>query len=240
MALTEAAAQRWKAPPGRLRAAAGRIVDPVAGISASYGELCQEAAALPLPPSPTLRARREWQLLGKTQLRKDGVAKVTGAAQFGADVRLPGMVYAAVKMAADPGGSLTLEPPTELHSDVLAVMTLDNAIAVVPTSWWRAHKVLRSLSVVHHEGEFARAGQAAIDEELQAALSDGRGTVAMSTQQALSNEATGWIEAQYTQPYLAHACMEPMTATVSVEAERVLVYAPTQSPKRSAEKVAAS
>ena len=239
MALTEAAAQRWKAPAGRLRAAAGRVVDPVTGSSATYGELCQEAAALPLPPSPTLRARREWQLLGKTQLRKDGVAKLTGAAQFGADVRLPGMVYAAVKMAADPGGSLTLEPTTELPSDVLTVTTLDNAIAVVATSWWRAHKVLRSLSVVHHEGEFARAGQAAIDEALQAALSDGRGTVAMSTQQALSNEATGWIEAQYTQPYLAHACMEPMTATVSVEAKRVLVYAPTQSPKRSAEKVAA-
>ena len=61
----------------------------------------------------------------------------------------------------------------------------------------------------------------------------------MASEQALSNQATGWIEARYHQPFLAHACMEPMTATVSVEADRVLVYAPTQSPKRSAEQVAA-
>ncbi len=237
--LTEAAAQRWKAPVARLRAAGGRVTDPVTGRRATYGELCQEAATLRLPPSPTLRPPRDWRLLGKTQLRKDGAAKVTGAAQFGADVRLPGMVYAAVKMAPDPGGALTVEPPTELPSGVLTIRTLDNAIAVVATSWWRAHAVLKSLSIAHREGEFARAGQAAITEELHAALADGRGTIALSTQQALSSEATGWIEARYTQPYLAHACMEPMTATVSVEAERVLVYAPTQSPKRSAERVAA-
>ena len=99
--------------------------------------------------------------------------------------------------------------------------------------------MLKTLSITHQEGAFAQAGNTAIAMELEAALSDGRGTVAMASEQALSNEASGWVEARYHQPFLAHACMEPMTATVSVEADRVLVYAPTQSPKRSAEQVAA-
>jgi isoquinoline 1-oxidoreductase beta subunit len=122
---------------------------------------------------------------------------------------------------------------------VLSLTNLDDAVAVVATTWWRANAVLKTLSITHQEGAFAQSGNTAIATELEAALSDGRGTVAMASEQALSNEASGWVEARYHQPFLAHACMEPMTATVSVEADRVLVYAPTQSPKRSAEQVAA-
>ena len=109
--LTEAAAQRWQVPISGLQARNGYITDPVSGKTATYGELCEAAAALPLPTSPTLRAPDKWRLLGQTQIRKDGEAKVTGAAQFGADVRLPGMVYAAVRMAPDPGGRVALDQP---------------------------------------------------------------------------------------------------------------------------------
>ena len=239
MALTEAAAQRWQVSVSGLIATKGRITDPVSGKTATYGELCEAAAALPLPASPSLRAPGEWRLLGQTQIRKDGEAKVTGAAQFGADVRLPGMVYAAVRMAPDPGGSVALGQTPPTHPNVLSITNLDDAVAVVATTWWRANAVLKTLSITHQEGAFAQAGNTAIATELEAALSDGRGTVAMASEQALSNEASGWVEARYHQPFLAHACMEPMTATVSVEADRVLVYAPTQSPKRSAEQVAA-
>ena len=239
MALTEAAAQRWRVPVAELQARGGRITDPVSGKIATYGELCEAAAALPLPSSPALRSPDTWRLLGKPQTRKDGVAKVTGAAQFGADVRLPGMVYAAVRMAPDPGGSVVFDQTPPSHPDVLSVTSLDDAVAVVATTWWRANAVLKTLSITHREGDFARLGNTAIATELEAALTDGRGAVAMASERALSNQATGWIEARYHQPFLAHACMEPMTATVSVEADRVLVYAPTQSPKRSAEQVAA-
>ncbi len=239
MALAEAAAQRWQVPVSGLQAREGRIADPVSGKTATYGELCEDAAALPLPTSPTLRAPDKWRLLGQTRIRKDGEAKVTGTAQFGADVRLPGMVYAAIRMAPDPGGSVALDQTPPAHPDVLSVTNLDDAIAVVANSWWRASAVLKTLSITHQEGDFARSGNTALATELETALTDGRGTVAMAGAQALSNEATGWIEARYHQPFLAHACMEPMTATVSVEADRVLVYAPTQSPKRSAEEVAA-
>lgn len=238
-ALIQAAALRWGAESERLLTAEGEVTDPLTGQTATYGSLCLDAAALPLPSSPPLRPPSDWRLLGKTQQRKDGPAKVTGAAQFGADVRLPGMVYAAVKMAPDPEGTLTINVVPPEYSDVLAVTVLEGAVAVVATSWWRANAVLKSLSIEHREGAFAHIDDAAIARELQTALGDGRGTIAVSTDRALSEEADGWIEAHYAQPCLAHVCMEPMTATVSVESDRVTVYAPTQSPKRSAERIAA-
>ena len=158
MALTEAAAQRWQVPVSGLQAREGRITDPVSGKTATYGELCEAAAALPLPTSSMLRAPDKWRLLGQTQIRKDGEAKVTGAAQFGADVRLPGMVYAAVRMAPDPGGSVALDQTAPTHPDVLSVTNLADAVAVVATTWWRANAVLKTLSITHREGDFARLG----------------------------------------------------------------------------------
>ena len=136
MALTQAAAERWQVPVSGLQARNGHITDPASGESATYGELCEAAAALPLPKSPTLRAPDKWRLLGQTQIRKDGEAKVTGKAQFGADVRLPGMVYAAVRMAPDPGGRVALDQTPQTHPDVLSITNLDDAVAVVATTWW--------------------------------------------------------------------------------------------------------
>ena len=86
---------------------------------------------------------------------------------------------------------------------MLSVTNLDDAVAVVATTWWRANAVLKTLSITHQEGDFARSGNTAIATELETALTDGRGTVAMAGEQALSNEATGWIEARYHQPFLA-------------------------------------
>ena len=238
-ALLESAADLWRVSIENLATERGFVLNPVTGERLSYGELSEAAARKSLSDSPPLRSSSQWRLLGRTLARKDGVSKVTGAAQFGADIRLPGMVYAAIRMAPDPGGSLSFEPHiSHSQAGVILVTQIEGAVAVVADRWWRAHSVLAQTKTNALPGPWMSLDEEAIARAQNAALGDERGTIAYRSGNPLSRIDDAWIEASYDQPYLAHACLETMTATVSVTPDRVVVFAPTQSPKRSAERVA--
>lgn len=177
------------------------------------------------PSSPTLRARQP--LMGKPLPRIDIPSKTDGAARFGIDVRLPGMVYAAVK--SGPVGD-----PTLVRADATAAKALPGVIAVVPgptwvatvaTTWWGANKALAAVEPVFARqaspagASVSTAPAAALDRDAKVLRDDG-GAAAIGA---------SVIAADYTVPYLAHAALEPMTATARFDGDRVEIWAPTQS-----------
>ncbi len=239
--LMAAAAARWQVSPAVVRTAQGMVIEPASGRRLAYGELVHEAASLPLPADPPLKAAGTWKLLGHSQPRKDLEAKLDGSAAFGADVRLLGMVYAAVSMAPDIEGQLADFDESACRSQpgVIDVVALDNALAVVAENSWQADKALKKAAVTFSPGPYSEMNDASITAELDRCLSNDSGNeAALEGDPDKVLDSGPVIEARYSLPYLAHVCMEPMTATVAVDADTALVIAPTQSPQRSAQRVA--
>ncbi|MFD1327810.1 molybdopterin cofactor-binding domain-containing protein [Mycoplana ramosa] len=139
-----AAAKRLGVEAGSLRTADGAITDPASGKTFTYGELAQEAAAFAPPAEIRLRERAEWKILGKPQKRIDMHAKVTGAPIFGIDVRLPGMLFATLRMNPYRGGAIVGFDAAEAEKmpgvvKVLKVETgIANGFAVIADNTWRA------------------------------------------------------------------------------------------------------
>lgn len=236
--LVGAASLQWKLPAEDLRVAGGVVSHP-SGLSLTYGELARSASATP-PGSVVLKDRSQWRVIGQPAPRLDLPGKVNGAARFGLDVRVPGMRFAALRLAPMLGG----EPGRTDAQRALAmpgvqrVVTLPAyggstaGIAVVADSFWRAQQAAQAVDV-----DWIRAPSALdtrqIDESLREAVSrrEGyrfyeRGNV---EQPAPAGSRT--IEAWYSAPYLAHATLEPMNATARVSDGRVEVWAPTQVPQ---------
>ncbi|MBI1943729.1 MAG: molybdopterin-dependent oxidoreductase, partial [Betaproteobacteria bacterium] len=182
--LVAAAAERWNVAAGDCRTEAGAVLHPASGRRLGYGELAAQAAQLAPPPKVKLKEPGEFRLLGKPQPRLDVPAKTDGAARFGADVRLPGMLYAAIvhcpvfggtmksfngdKARASPGVRAVLELP--------ATSTSAAAVAVVADNWWRAKNALAALEIKWDEGPHA-ALDSARQREAYLELLEGSGRV---------------------------------------------------------------
>ncbi len=196
-----------------------------------FADIAGKAAAEDMPSSPVLRAAGSGKLMGKPVPRLDIPGKTDGSARFGIDVRLPGMVYAAVK--SGPAGD-----PKLLHVDTRVVLATPGVIdvvhgpswvAVVASTWYGAHTALETLAPV-----FANSAKPAgpwIEPTLKAGLGDdaAAGTVEKSGDAAALLGQPGVIHADYSVPFLAHAALEPMNATARVDAGRCELWAPTQS-----------
>jgi isoquinoline 1-oxidoreductase beta subunit len=158
--------------------------------------------------------------------------KVRGTATFGIDVRLPGMVYATIRQSPVFGGkvqSIANQAEVESRRGVLAVVPLDDAVAVVAEHFWQAKTALDALEVAWDEGAGAGVDDAAIMALFRSRI-DGEAAVGAErgdVDGALAGAAKV-VEAEYALPFLAHATMEPMNATAHVTAERAEIWAPTQ------------
>ncbi len=236
--LIAAAAERWKVDPATCHADASRVHHPPSGRAARYGELAGAAALIKLDTTPAIKTPDQFKLLGRSIPRLDTPAKVVGAAQFGIDVRLPGMVYAAVKMCATPGGKVVKydEAPVLKRRGVIAVVPVPGGVAVAADSWWRAKEAAAALPVTfdcsHGEGTFIEQFRqdfvtAAHDAPMSVAHEHG------NAEEILSGETS--VDATYQVPYLAHATMEPMNCTVDVQPDRVEVWIGTQWPEYQAQ-----
>lgn len=241
LVLIQAAAKQLDCPIASLTTQSGFVLHEASGRKRSYGSLAMDAADLPLEDEPPLKADASLRLIGKSLGRKDSASKTDGTAIFGADVRLAEQLYAAVSMPPAFAGELIAydESAAARMTDIVGVYRLGNAVAVVSDSWWRSKQALQELAIEFHPGSVAGLNDALIDTKYQEALHGDGGAIASKSgdpQLALAHATVH--EASYQVPYVAHVCMEPMTATVSVEADRVIAYAPTQSPERFAKRVA--
>jgi isoquinoline 1-oxidoreductase beta subunit len=198
-----------------------------------YGELAEAAAGLPVPSQPRLKDPKTFTLVGTRVPLVDTHLKVTGAAKFGIDARVAGMLFATVVRPPVHGDSLKSFDATRAKAvpGVRDVVEVSSGVAVVATSTWAAFKGARALTIEWQPGGFTM-GSDDIFAHL-ARVADAPGVVTRTEGDADAGlaRASKRLSATYEAPYLAHATMEPMNCTAHVRADGVEVWAPTQNPQ---------
>jgi isoquinoline 1-oxidoreductase beta subunit len=230
--LKAAAAARTGVPRADLRTEDGQVVLPD-GTRIPYTELAGEAAAIEPVTDVTLRPASEWTRLGKPYQRLDIVAKSTGTQDYGIDVVLPGMLHATVRANPGRGGavaSYSADAALAMQG-VRSVVEVNEGLAVIADNTWFAFKAAEALEVAwlapDYPASSAEMWQVLTDahtEEFRNSRLRDDGDV-----EAALNGATV-IAAEYRSPFLAHAALEPLSATVLVEADRVQIWTATQVP----------
>lgn len=227
-----AAASQWKVPAAEIVIENTRVLHKGSGRSATLGELAASASKQSVPASIALRPKSEWTLLGAPLARLDTPAKVDGSATYGTDVVVPGMLYAAIQQAPVYTAQLRSvdAAPAMAIAGVKRVVSLPDAVVVVADSTWTAQKALKTLQPVWDVP--ARAGYNATDlfKDFDAGLArkDLPVLKADGDVDAELKSPGQKISCDFTAPYLAHACMEPMNATAHVQASKTEVWIPGQ------------
>jgi isoquinoline 1-oxidoreductase subunit beta len=234
--LIAAAAQTWGVETNACNAEKGEVIHVPTGRRLSYSNLVDVAAALPVPEKVTLKDPKDFKLIGTPVKRLDAPEKVNGTAQYGIDVRIPGMKVAAVAACPVFGGKLESvdDSRAKTTKGVVQIVRLDDAVAVVADHMAAAKKGLAALDIKWNEGPNAAVGTTDIIAQLDAA-SKNPGVVARKdgdVEKAMAG-ATKKVEAIYQVPFLAHAAMEPMNCTVHVRNDGCDVWVGTQVATRA-------
>ena len=240
MMLVQAAANEWQVPVAELSVANGIITHAPSKRSTSYGKVANAAAKLtpPDPKSITLKDPREWKVAGKPMKRLDTWDKLNGSKIFSIDVRLPGMLHAAIMDCPVFGGKLVSFDDSKVlqRRGVKRVVKVDDStVAVVADSWWHAKTALDALPIVWDEGPNAKESSATIAGRLKDGLTASDAFADINDGDALKaiDGAAKKIEAVYSTPFLAHACMESMNCTVRLSADKAEAWVPTQNGEAS-------
>jgi CO/xanthine dehydrogenase Mo-binding subunit len=229
--LIAAAAERWNVDPASCRAERGSVIHTESGRRLGYGALAAAAAALPIPDNVTLKRPEEFKLIGTPAKRLDSPAKVNGIAQYGIDVRLPGMKIATVAASPVLGGKVAGldEAKAMAIKGVRQIVRLDEVVAVVADHMWAAKQGLAALAIRWDDGPNAAVSTDDVVQGL-AAAAETPGAVARTegdAAAAIAGAATK-LEAVYQAPFLAHATMEPMNCTVHVRPDGCEVWTGSQ------------
>jgi isoquinoline 1-oxidoreductase beta subunit len=234
--LKQAAANEWKVPVGELTVDKGVITHKASNRTTTYGKVSEAAAKLevPDPKSMKLKEPKDWKVAGKPVARLDTIDRVTGKQVYGIDVKLPGMLNAAIKDCPVFGGKLKGYDESKVAGmpGVKKVVRVgDSAVAVVADTWWQAKTALDALPIVWDEGENAKVSSASIAAWLKEGLDAPEAFVGNDNGdvKAALASAVKKVEAVYAYPYQNHACMEPMNATALYTADKCEAWVPTQS-----------
>lgn len=229
-ALKEAAARRLGLDRAQLRTENGTVITPD-GTKLTYSELAIEAAEID-PPQVALRDPKNWQYLGKPVPRVDMISKTTGTAQFGIDVRLDGMKFAALRMNPRLGGVMNGFDAAAAKDmpGVEKIVDLGNGVAVVANNTWLAQQAVDAVDIDWGEAPYPATTDAifakieqAFDDAPNSALRDD-GDV-----ETLPQGATV-VSANYSVPFLAHSTMEPMNATALFSGDALEIWCGNQDP----------
>jgi len=230
--LLTAAATRWNVDRDLLKADKGMIYGPK-GLKSTYGELAESAARMPVPEKPPLKDPQDFKIIGKRTKRVDTPAKVNGTAEFGIDVKLPGMVYASLAQCPVIGGKVKSFDGAKAKAapGVIDVVQISDGVAVVATSWWQAKKARDLLNIQWDEGAGAALSDASVIDGTRQALKTGKVLEITKPQgdvAAALKGAAKVVEAEYVIPMQAHAPLEPMNFTAHVQGNKALLIGPTQ------------
>ena len=239
--LIAAAAQRWNVP--RESCGASKSVVYSGSQKATYGELAEAASKLPVPDLKSVRLKNtsDFAYIGKSLPRFEIPSKCDGSAQFGLDVRVPGMVRAVIARCPYYGGTLKSFDSSKAKAipGVIAVIEVPEikqahtraGVAVVAENTWAAMRG-RDALVVNWDGAKPEDTSDALRQRM-VALADQPGKVIRDEGNATDAiaKSSKRLEAIYETPFLAHATMEPMNCTVHVRSDSAEIWAPTQSPE---------
>ncbi len=232
--LRQAGAEKMNVGFSETTTESGFVVHEGSDRQISYGDLAAAASQLKPPSHPEFRARSRYRYIGTTVPRFDTPAKVTGTAEFGIDVRLSGMVYAAVRNTPVFGGWVKSFDASAVRSmpGVEDVLEVPGGIAVVADSYWHAKTAVDALPVSFDPGPSASLSSVEIFDSLARALADedGKNLHEDGDAAAAIARATDLFEAEYRLPYLAHATMEPQNCTARVTSEACDIWIGTQAP----------
>jgi isoquinoline 1-oxidoreductase beta subunit len=240
MMLLQAAADQWNVPVGELSVSNGVITHASSKRTIRYGEVASAAAKLTPPDAKSIKLKdpKDWKIAGKPLKRLDTADKLDGSKIFAIDLKLPGMLCAAVKDCPVFGGKLASYDESKIAGmpGVKKVVKVkDSAVAVVADTWWRAKRALDALPIVWDEGPNASQSSATIADMLKEGLNAAATNGDRKNGDALKaiSEAPKKIEAVYSTPFLAHATMEVMNCTVKLSADRADAWVPTQNLEAS-------
>lgn len=230
--LIAAAAERWGVSAGECSTEAGAVVHAASGRRAGYGTLAAAAARRETPADVALKADRDLRLIGRPVRRTDSAAKSLGSARFGIDVRLDGMLCAAVRQCPVFGGEVAGFDAGAIAGlpGVEGVERIPNGVAVLASGHWQAQQALQRLPVdfdlrggeIFSGAAWLQTQRARLDEAGATAERDGDGSGALQA-------AARVLRADYAAPFLAHATLEPMNCTALIDAGQCTVWAPNQS-----------
>ena len=231
--LLEAASRDWRVPTDELATADATVVHAKTGRSATYGELLEVVHRLDIQPpeTVTLKDPSEFKILGKPTPRYEGAGKVDGSAQFGIDIKLPGMLYGAIARPPVYGGSVVDFDATEALSmpGVVKVKAIRAGVVVLADSYWRAQKARAKLNIKWDRGVNDGVSSEEFYGEYRA-LADTPGMLAEDIGDAIGTLAAAdeIVEATYEMPLLAHATLEPMNCIAQVEGDTCTIWSGTQ------------
>ncbi|WP_316183969.1 xanthine dehydrogenase family protein molybdopterin-binding subunit [Bradyrhizobium sp. SZCCHNRI1003] len=234
MMLIQAAANEWKVPVSECAAANSIISHTPSKRTTTFGKVAEAAAKLSPPADVKLKDPKDWTLIGKGVKRLDTADKVTGAMTYGIDIKLPGMLNAAIKDCPVTGGKLKSYDEAKIAGmkGVKKVVAVDGtAVAVIADTWWHAKTALDALPIVWDEGPNAKVSSASIAQWLAEGLDSGPAYVGNENGEvkAALAGAVRKVEAVYNYPYQNHANMEPMNATALYTADKCEVWCGTQN-----------
>jgi isoquinoline 1-oxidoreductase beta subunit len=231
--LLRAAARKATIPVGQLVVVDGEVRRRDGTKVATFGELVDFIDGLSAMPLPPLKKPSEFKLIGKSPPRLDIPAKVAGTAAFGIDVRLPGLLYAAVRNAPTFGGTasgFTIKGGT-LPKGIEKVVIVPGGIAAIGTSWWQANRFLDDgLDIKWQPGPEPQLDSTTLWKRYEELLQTGKAALKRELGNPPAARGSQTVEATYRAPYLAHAPMEPMNCTARADGGKVELWMPNQSP----------
>ena len=247
--LVTAASRRWHVPESEITTSAGEVIHVKSKRRLAYGALARDAATLTPPDEKSLALKdpRSFRIVGRETRRLDTPAKVTGAATFGIDVKVPGMLVAVVARCPTYSGRVARVDDTRARAipGVKQIVTLDpvpsqlpGRVAVLADDTWSAMQGRRALEIEWDLGDQAGFSTEAMWEEARRLVNDDA-DAKINRQWAGADTASRnppgerVVEATYELPFVAHACMEPMNCTAWVTANKVELWLPSQFPEQA-------
>jgi isoquinoline 1-oxidoreductase subunit beta len=232
--LVQAAAQQWQVEPASCTTSNGQVMHAESGRKLSYGVLAEAAGKQTPPKDVPLKDPKNFTLIGKPLKRLDTPDKTNGKAVYGIDAMLPGMKFATLAACPVFGGKVGKvdDSAAKKVPGVQKIVVLDDLVAVVGDHMWAAKKGLEALVVTWDEGANANISSKDILQHLRAA-SEKDGAVAKSAGDIAKGLATGErFDASFELPFLAHAAMEPLNATVHLTPDSCEIWTGTQIVSR--------
>ena len=227
--LKTAAANRWKVRQFNVETKESKVINKKTKETFTYGDLINDLSLITVPKDPKIKEFSQCTIIGQPVKRhsKEAWAKVKGEAEFGIDVRVPNMKYAAIIHPSVFGAKVkSFDAKKALKKDgVLIVKEIPSGIAVIAEQWWIAKEAISDVSVIWNEGDFKNISTEDLNKEYEK-LSKLDGSIMRKDGDSNKafKDADKIIEAEYNFPFLAHAPMEPLNCVVHDQKDKAEIY----------------
>ncbi len=230
--LIRAAAEKWQVAGAACEAKLSHVYHQASGKSASFGELAERAARFEPSLHPILKKKEDYSICGNPIPRFDTPGKVAGRQNYGIDISLPGMKYAAIHHSPVFGGSAVSldDSGVKNKKGIEAVLKLPDSVVLIADNYWRAKTALDELPIEFSDGEHGDFNSEDLFSEFDHLLSSEKAEVDFEQGDVEETMASGAeiFSVDYKVPFLAHATMEPMNTTAYYHDDKMEIWTGSQ------------